>query len=83
MWIWTDVDGIMSADPRLVPSARVLDTITYAEAAELAQDIDLGRAQAALAKAQADDSDEARAAALRAETRVRAATSITAAGLQH
>ena len=54
-----------------------------AEAAELAQDIDLGRAQAALAKAQADDSDEARAAALRAETRVRAATSITAAGLQH
>ena len=36
LWIWTDVDGIMSADPRLVPSARVLDTITYAEAAELA-----------------------------------------------
>jgi aspartokinase/homoserine dehydrogenase 1 len=36
MWIWTDVDGIMSADPRLVPDARVLDTITYREAAELA-----------------------------------------------
>ena len=36
LWIWTDVDGIMSADPRLVPSARVLDEITYAEAAELA-----------------------------------------------
>src|ERR1044071_8457579 len=24
LWIWTDVDGIMSADPRLVPDARVL-----------------------------------------------------------
>ena len=36
LWIWTDVDGIMTADPRLVPGARVLDTITYAEAAELA-----------------------------------------------
>jgi len=36
LWIWTDVDGIMSADPRLVPDAQVLDTITYAEAAELA-----------------------------------------------
>jgi aspartate kinase len=30
------VDGIMSADPRLVPSAKVLDEITYREAAELA-----------------------------------------------
>lgn len=36
LWIWTDVDGIMSADPRLAPDARVLDEITYAEAAELA-----------------------------------------------
>ncbi len=36
LWIWTDVDGIMSADPRSVPNARVLDEITYAEAAELA-----------------------------------------------
>lgn len=36
LWIWTDVDGIMSADPRLVPDARVLDEVTYAEAAELA-----------------------------------------------
>ena len=36
VWIWTDVDGIMSADPRLVPDARVLDEVTYAEAAELA-----------------------------------------------
>src|SRR5258707_210191 len=36
LWIWTDVDGIMSADPRLVSDAVVLDEITYAEAAELA-----------------------------------------------
>jgi aspartokinase/homoserine dehydrogenase 1 len=36
LWIWTDVDGIMSADPRLVPDARVLDVVTYSEAAELA-----------------------------------------------
>ncbi len=36
LWIWTDVDGIMSADPRLVPEARVLEEVTYSEAAELA-----------------------------------------------
>jgi aspartate kinase len=36
LWIWTDVDGIMSADPRLVGDARVLPEITYREAAELA-----------------------------------------------
>jgi aspartate kinase len=36
LWIWTDVDGIMSADPRSVPDARVLDAVTYSEAAELA-----------------------------------------------
>ncbi|MCC7154228.1 MAG: aspartate kinase [Bryobacterales bacterium] len=36
LWIWTDVDGIMSADPRLVKDASVLHEITYAEAAELA-----------------------------------------------
>jgi aspartate kinase len=36
LWIWTDVDGIMTADPRLVPDARVLEEITYSEAAELA-----------------------------------------------
>lgn len=36
LWIWTDVDGIMSADPRLVQDAEVMDEITYAEAAELA-----------------------------------------------
>jgi aspartate kinase len=36
LWIWTDVDGIMTADPRLVKDAAVLDEVTYAEAAELA-----------------------------------------------
>lgn len=36
LWIWTDVDGIMTADPRLVPLAAVLPEVTYSEAAELA-----------------------------------------------
>jgi aspartate kinase len=36
VWIWTDVDGIMSADPRLVSDVVVLEEVTYAEAAELA-----------------------------------------------
>lgn len=36
LWIWTDVDGIMTADPRLVPEAKILAEITYGEAAELA-----------------------------------------------
>jgi aspartate kinase len=34
--IYTDVDGIFSADPRVVPNARKLDTITYEEMLELA-----------------------------------------------
>ncbi len=34
--IWTDVDGVLSADPRLVPEAYTLDTLHYREAAELA-----------------------------------------------
>jgi aspartokinase/homoserine dehydrogenase 1 len=36
LWIWTDVDGIMTADPRLVKDAAVLHEVTYNEAAELA-----------------------------------------------
>jgi aspartokinase/homoserine dehydrogenase 1 len=36
VWIWTDVDGIMTADPRMVPEARTLPEITYSEVAELA-----------------------------------------------
>ncbi len=34
--IWTDVDGILSADPRIVPSARIVPEVGYDEAAELA-----------------------------------------------
>jgi aspartate kinase len=36
VWVWTDVDGIMTADPRIVPDCAVLDEVTYREAAELA-----------------------------------------------
>jgi aspartate kinase len=35
--IYTDVDGIYTADPRVVPDARKLDNITYEEMLELAQ----------------------------------------------
>jgi len=34
--IWTDVDGILTSDPRLVPAARLVPEVGYAEAAELA-----------------------------------------------
>ncbi|MGO9642785.1 MAG: aspartate kinase [Candidatus Acidiferrales bacterium] len=34
--IWTDVDGVLTADPRLVPEASLLEQISYNEAAELA-----------------------------------------------
>jgi aspartate kinase len=34
--IYTDVDGIYSADPRIVPTARRLDTVTYEEMLEMA-----------------------------------------------
>ena len=34
--IWTDVNGLMTADPRIVPSARTLRYASYEEAAELA-----------------------------------------------
>lgn len=36
VWIWSDVDGLMTADPRLVPNARVLREISYEEAGEMA-----------------------------------------------
>ena len=36
VWIWTDVDGVMTADPRIVPSAETLPEISYSEIAELA-----------------------------------------------
>jgi len=34
--IWTDVDGMMTVDPRVVPSARVIPEVSFDEAAELA-----------------------------------------------
>ena len=34
--IWSDVDGILTADPNIVPQARTLPELSYAEAAELA-----------------------------------------------
>ena len=36
VWIWTDVDGVMSADPRLVKDARVIPVLSYVEVGELA-----------------------------------------------
>ena len=35
IWIWTDVDGVMTADPRFVNGAKVLSEISYREAAEM------------------------------------------------
>jgi len=34
--IWTDVDGVLSADPRQVPEAVIIDELSYSEAIELA-----------------------------------------------
>jgi aspartate kinase len=36
VWIWTDVDGVMTANPGEVPEARTLREISYSEASELA-----------------------------------------------
>lgn len=36
VWIWTDVDGVMTADPRIVPTAKSIPTLTYREVSELA-----------------------------------------------
>ena len=36
VWIWTDVDGVMTANPSEVPEARTLADISYSEASELA-----------------------------------------------
>jgi aspartate kinase len=36
VWIWTDVDGVMTTDPRIAPDARTLPEISYGEIAELA-----------------------------------------------
>jgi aspartate kinase len=37
IWICSDVDGLMTADPRIVPSAKLLDTISFAESIEMGQ----------------------------------------------
>lgn len=34
--IWTDVDGMLTVDPRLIPAARVISEVSFEEAAELA-----------------------------------------------
>ncbi len=36
VWIWSDVDGILTADPNIVPLARTLTELSYSEAADLA-----------------------------------------------
>ncbi len=36
VWIWSDVDGILTADPNIVPQARTLAELSYAEAADMA-----------------------------------------------
>ena len=36
VWIWTDVDGVMTADPRVVPEARTIGELSYREVAEMA-----------------------------------------------
>ncbi len=36
VWIWTDVNGVMTADPRVVPNARTIPQLSYAEIGELA-----------------------------------------------
>lgn len=33
--IWTDVDGVMTTDPRMIPEARVIDTISFMEMMEM------------------------------------------------
>lgn len=36
VWIWTDVDGVMTTDPRIVPEARTVDRLSFREVSELA-----------------------------------------------
>ncbi len=36
IWIWTDVDGIMTTDPRIEPEASKIELLSYNEAAEMA-----------------------------------------------
>jgi aspartate kinase len=36
VWIWTDVDGVMTADPHMIPDARTIPELSYREVAEMA-----------------------------------------------
>jgi len=36
VWVWTDVDGLMSSDPKIVPSAKVIPELSFHEATEMA-----------------------------------------------
>jgi aspartate kinase len=36
VWLWSDVDGLMTADPKIVKSAQVLKEVSFAEAMEMA-----------------------------------------------
>jgi aspartate kinase len=36
VWTWTDVDGVLTADPRIVPDAHVIPVLSYSEVGELA-----------------------------------------------
>ncbi|MCJ7703474.1 MAG: aspartate kinase, partial [Anaerolineales bacterium] len=36
VWTWTDVDGVMTADPRVVPEARLIPEVSFNEISELA-----------------------------------------------
>jgi len=36
VWTWTDVDGVMTADPRIVPDARVIEKLSFDEVSEMA-----------------------------------------------
>ena len=35
VWIWTDVDGLMTSDPKIVPSARMMPEVSFQEATEM------------------------------------------------
>ncbi len=36
VWVWKDVEGLMTANPKMVPDARMIDRISFSEAMELA-----------------------------------------------
>ncbi len=35
VWIWTDVDGLMTSDPKIIPSAKTISQLSFQEATEL------------------------------------------------